>query len=391
MKTLFFTYDFPYPTTSGGKTRAYNLLKHAGENVDITLFSFTRQDFTDTYKKGLHDINIKKMYLFPRKNVGDFQSLASIFSFRKSIFHLLYYSSEVKEKLMQVIRDEKIDIVHFESFYTAYYLSDIRNLPVKTIFGTENIEHKVYEDYVKYGSAAYLKPFYFLESRKIKRMEEEFYRLSDICLAVTEEESFYIRSHGAKKCAVIENGVDLSLFPFVERKEKKEKNILFIGNFSYFPNVSAVKFFYHKVFADLQLDNVTFTIIGKGVEKLSLRDTRIKTIPYTPSIQEAYKTADVFVSPVRIGGGTNFKVLEAMASGVPIVAFPDRVEGLGIEHEKHAFLAKNAKEYQEYLRLLLLDHTKGTDMAKHARTLVEERYSWKEIGNKMNAVWRDLV
>ena len=132
-------------------------------------------------------------------------------------------------------------------------------------------------------------------------------------------------------------------------------------------------------------------IVGKRVQKLKiLSDRKVIGLPFVENIKDAYAKADIMVSPIRIGGGTNFKVLEAMTYGIPVVAFPARVKSLGIKDGKHMFLAETPSEYVQKIEALLKDSVLRTNMSKKARQLVEENYSWEKTGDKLNKIWKTI-
>lgn len=391
MRVLFFTYDFPFPTNSGGKTRAYNLLKYAGRDAELFLFSFTRETVNADRISEVKKIGIKDIRLFKRKKLSDPTNLLGFAHANRSIFHSLYFDKHILSSLKEAIDEWGIDVVHFESFYTAFYLN--KSFGVKQIFGTENIEYRLYEDYAKYIAPIFLKPFYFWEARKIKSEEIAFYKAADTNLAVLENEASYIKEVSGKPCFAIPNGVDLSYFSFKQKKtSEKKKTILFIGNFTYFPNVDAVRFFYEHVFSKLVLEELELLVVGKNAESLQFlkNDKRIKVFDYLEDIRDAYCNADIFVSPIRRGGGTNFKVLEAMACGVPVIAFPQRIAGLGAETEKHLLFAENSNDFIKQIERLFSKKNLAESLRKSARKLIEEQFDWKVIGEKLNSIWKEI-
>jgi len=367
MKVLFFTYDFPYPLNSGGKNRAYHLLKYAGEGVEFFLFSFIRDDFDPHNREKLKEICVKKIQLFKRRKVRDLRTIAGALNPKASVFKNLYFYKKILDKIVQTITLEKIDIVHYESFYTAFYLSErLSKLGVKQIFGTENIEHNIYKDYARYIASPLLKPFFYLESFKIEHEEKSMFKRADLCVAVTGKEAEYITYSGAKSCSVVENGVDTKFFSFVPSKKKKGDTLLFVGNFSYFPNRDAILFFYNNVFQKLHHD-LHFLIVGKHVRKLPIaNDSRVERIEYIADIREAYKRADVMVSPVRI-------------------------EGLGVVPNEHVLIAESPSEFKEKIELLLNDESLKTQLSESSRKLVEEKFDWRKIGKKLNTIWKDQL
>lgn len=390
MKLLFFTYDFPYPATSGGKMRAYNLLKFAREDNEIILFSFNRKNFEQKYIDGIKKLGISKIRTFQRKPLKSLSNALSFFDPVNSIFEKLYFSKEIYSELEKTVVEEKIDLIHFESFYTAFYINNkLKKLGTKLLFGEENIEHLIYQDYAKYLSPLYLKPFYFFESIKIKNEEQKFWKKADSCLAVLPEEAGLIEKESGRRCFVIPNGVDLNYYNFREKKSSTG-NILFVGNFSYFPNVSAVTKFYNNVFKNIKEQSIIFTIIGKGSTDLLVNDPRIKKIEFVQDLREEYYKADVFIFPMQFGGGTNFKILEAMACGVPVVAFPDRIRGLQLEDRKQVMVALTTEDFIVNIDTILNDKKFANNLSVNARKLVEEKYSWVKIGKKLNKIWKEL-
>jgi len=390
-KILFVTYDFPYPTTSGGKNRAYNLIKFAGNGHDIHLFSFTRDDFKKEYVDQIKKIGVLSVTTHKRRKVKDIRNIIGVFSPTQSIFKKLYFDKSILSLLIDLVVEKKVDVIHFESFYTGFYISsEFKKLDVKQIFGTENIEHQVYKDYVSNRVSRILKPLYEREVGKIKKEEEEMFEASDICLAVTEAEKKIINDTSTKKCSIIENGIDINSFTYKKPEKNEAVRLLFVGNFSYFPNVDAINFFYSDVFKNLS-GQFRLTIIGKKAHGLLAKnDSRINCIEFVSDIKDAYKNCDIMVSPVRIGGGTNFKILEAMAAGVPIIAHPARLQSLGVVSGKHVVTAKTADEFISTILKLSLDYKKRVALSAAARVFVEEKYSWENIGKKLNSIWENL-
>lgn len=386
MNVLFFAYDFPWPANTGGKNRAYHLIKFAKKNANITLYSFIRSDFKDEYKKEIEKIGIKKIRLFSRNKLMKIKNAKTLISFSHSIFYYLYYENEINKKLLKDIKELEIDVVHFESFYTGFYLSQkIKNLGVKQIFGTENIEHLLYKQYC--DSKKILKPFFNREVKKIEKEEKEFTNCADVTLAVTPAEERVIKNFGAKKTFLIENGIDPDFFEFKPQKKEIGKKLLFVGNFSYFPNTDAVKFFYYDVFC--MMNDYTLTIIGKNVNTLPfIKDPRVTAIEFIKDIREAYNNNDIMVSPVRIGGGTNFKILEAMASGMPVVAHPARLSGLRLIKDKHLSVASSSREIIEQVKKIHDDYSYRKRLATAAREHIKQFFSWNAIGEKLNNVWK---
>ena len=404
MKVLFFTYDFPYPTTSGGKNRAYNLLKYSGKDVEYILFSFYRDIPERESIDEVEKLNISTIRLFKRdfagisrilgaekKDLKDIGSLLKLANPVESITKKLYYKKSIARELLQTVQKEKIDIVHFESLYTAYYLHPhLKGLGVKQIFGTENIEYTQYKDFAKNKTSPVLAPLYRFEAKKIEMDEKKLLTIADQIIAVSQSDADAIKKISDKDAVIIKNGVDLEYFTYKKPTAKKEKSLLFVGNFSYFPNLDAITHFHEEIWEKIKTEDVSLTIIGKNSSRLPFaHDKQIITHEFVENIRTSYHDASLFIFPVRIGGGTNFKLLEAMASGLPVVAYEDKAKNIGAEKNEEMVVVQDATSFAKEIDELLHDTIRAEKITQKARKFIEENYSWEKIGEEMNKVWRD--
>ncbi len=391
-RVLFITYDFPYPLTSGGKSRAYHLLKFA-KNIqnEIYLFSFIRTMPQDKELEAIKKIGVKKIYTKKRKKAQKGKLFISSLFSKSSIFKPLYFNQETLLEIETICIEEKITTIQYESFYMAYYISSIfTKLGIKQIYGSENIEHLLYADLAKFSKNQFIKPAYLLQVQKIKNEEIEFYKNCDETLVVTSSEKIIAEKLGAKKVSVIPNGIDISYFKYKNSKAKRIEKLLFVGNFSYFPNVDAVHYIFKYIFPKLA-SHVTLTIVGRGqknVSSIPQNNKRVKSVEFIDDIRDAYYSSDAFLFPVKIGGGTNFKVLEAAATGLPIIAFPKKVENLEFKDEVNFISCNDSMSFVETINCLDLNSEKVHAMTIASRKLVEKKYSWENIGKEQGKVWQ---
>ena len=388
MNVLFVTYDFPYPTTSGGKNRAYHLLKYAAQQVNITLFSFVREDYNPDSNEEIKKMGVGKIVVSKRRKLASLSNIPSTIFQNRSIFKTLYYEKSTFEKLKEIIREEEIDLVHFESSYTGFYIGrELKKLGVKIVLGTENIEHILYYDYANNLKRFYLKPFVNYQAGRLKVEEVQMMNGADRVTVITEDEKEILSKSFGIDSDIVANGIEPNNFSY-EFERKIRGNILFVGNFSYFPNTDAFEFFYKEVFPKLD-SKLQVTVIGKQVsEKFKNTDKRIIKKDFVPDIISEYRSADILVFPIRIGGGTNFKVLEAMSLGVPIVANPARLSGLQAKSEEHFLPAVSADEYVSQIGRLMDDSSLRQKLTVNARKLIEDYYAWDKIGKELIRIWK---
>lgn len=386
MNVLFVTYDFPYPTNSGGKNRAYHLIKHTAKKANIFLYSFVREDYNPDYNEEIKKIGVKGIKVFKRKKLSNPMNIPKTLLSNSSIFKTLYYEREVLEDLKEVVKSEQIDVIHFESSYTGFYIGEEFGKGIKKILGTENIEFKLYFDYAKSFKKVYVRPFLSYQAERLKNEELRMVREADRVTTITDEEGKFLEALTNVSCDTVANGIEPLTYSYKFDRTIK-KNILFVGNFNYFPNVDAIEFFVKEVLPKLPSD-VRITIVGKKVdEKFKFNDKRIVTKDYVDDIIDEYRKADLLIFPIRIGGGTNFKVLEAMSLGLPIVAQPERLSGLRAKEGEHYLPARNGQDYVDQINILYSDGKLREKLAVNARTLIDKYYSWEKIGVALLEVW----
>ena len=388
MNVLFVTYDFPYPTTSGGKNRAYHLLKYTAQKAHIFLYSFVREDYNPDSNQEILSLGVKKIRIVKRKKLSSFSNFPKTVLANSSIFKTLYSDQKVFQELSEIIESEKIDLVHFESSYTGFFIGPkMRKSGVKQILGTENIEFQLYLDYAKGLSRFYLKPFVYYQAGRLKEEELAMVKMADSVTTITQSEADFLEKLTGVKSNIVANGIEPKFYKY-EFSEVTHRNILFVGNFSYFPNTDAINFFYNNVFNKLDSD-ISLTIIGKNAsQKLKFENKRVIKKDFVDDLITEYRNADLLVFPIRIGGGTNFKVLEAMSLGVPIVAQPERLAGLKAIEGEHFLGAASAEEYVSQIKKIYEDVNLRRTLSKNARALIEKNYAWEEIGEKLFTVWK---
>lgn len=396
MKVLFLTYDFPFPTTSGGKVRAYNLLKYAvSDEFEIDLFSFSRikmtakGEVTGKQIEKIKSLGVNNIITYLRKKVSDPKNISVLFS-TDSIFKALYYQKAIEEELISYIQKNKIDILHCESFYTGFYISDaLRATGVKIVYGSENIEQLLYKEYIEHKVNSLFKPFYNLQLQRIAQEESAMITHADTSLAITDDECAFMSRNTDKSCYVVPNGVTVKDFPFKIHKKKNTVSLLFVGNFTYFPNIEAMSYFFDNLYEKLPAD-IRLTIIGKKATQLFSNRDRVVAKDYVEDIREEYAKADVFIFPVKFGGGTNFKILEAMASGLPIVGFPEKIVTTGAKQGTEFLAATSPEEFLQALEKIRKDPQLVTTLTENARKRIEKQYDWPLIGRALQKVWRQV-
>jgi len=391
MRVLFLSALFPWPLASGGHVRAYNLLKNLGREHDITLFSYIRSDKERDYLSKISSF-CRNTKLFQRGRVWQpkyfIRSMASSYPLLLASYAL----PEVTEALSRELR-KGYDIVHCEPFYVASAVpSDIRQ---KLIITEHNIEYLLYRAYA--GKYLFLPPVSAVllgDAYKMKRWEERIWRMAHTIVCVSPEDRAYIRGKvTGTDIALVPNGVDCTYFS-MEHKETDPKNprFLFVGNFQWFPNTDACDALVTTVWPHLKrsFPGAVLRIVGPNAPRRLVRKAEkpgITMVGWVPDIRTEYRYADILVAPLSIGGGSKYKILEAMASGLPVVTSAIGAAGLDVRDRGELLLADTPASYVRQVDALLKDTTLRRTIVASARDRVERSFDWKVIARELSSVW----
>ena len=196
------------------------------------------------------------------------------------------------------------------------------------------------------------------------------------------------------RIAVVPNGVDLNGFA-PSGSARTRHSLLFLGMMNYHPNDDGVRFFLEEIFPAIRsaIPDVTISIVG-GEPSAAVRAAGSPQVIVTglvPDVRPYLASAEVLVVPLRAGGGTRLKLLEAMAAGIPAVSTTIGCEGLGATHDQHLVIADGPGAFARAVVDLLGDADKRQRLAAQAREFVRTRYGWEQVGEVLNAQYSALA
>ncbi len=296
-------------------------------------------------------------------------------------------STDMVNSIKWMIRGEPIDLVHFDTVFLLQYYEHIP-IGVPIAINHHNVESQMMLRRCKNEGNWFLKLYFYLEAIKILKLEKK-YCPKGINLVVSDLDKCRLKKVVPDgRVSVIPNGVDLFFFKKLD-VPKMQNTMVFVGGLTWYPNVDAMRFFCKEVWPKLtdQTENVKLIIIGrdppKDLKEFSRRDPRIQFMGFVEDIRPILSAATVYVCPMRQGGGTRLKVLDAMAMGMALVATTMACEGINLKDNESVLLAETADEFAEKIMRLFSDIELCNNLGKNARRIVEEQYAYEKIGLKL--------
>lgn len=394
MKILMLTPYLPYPLLSGGQIRTYNLLKKLAKKHEVTLFSLIKNREEEKYipelDKYCHNVKVFKRSEKPFTFTNIFRTAISSYPFLVMRNHAPQIISAVEKEL----QENEYDLIHAETFYM---MPHIPKTSIPTILVEQTIEYLGYESYAK-KAPFFLRPILNIDINKIRHWEKHYWKACDTLIVMSEDDKKYISKEigESKKIEVVANGVDTAWFEEIKKIKNHIPTVLSVGTFKWLPNVEAVEYLVTQVWPKLKdkITNVKLQIVGnaptEAVYNYEKNDPSIKVIGRIPDIRDAFASSDILMAPVFSGKGTRYKVLEAMASGTPVVATTTAVEGLEVTNGIHVMTSNTAEGMAKLAVELLNDTKKRSDMAKNGKKFVKDHYDWSLISQKLDKIYQRI-
>jgi glycosyltransferase involved in cell wall biosynthesis len=227
--------------------------------------------------------------------------------------------------------------------------------------------------------------------------EKKSLRRFDGVAAVSESERAWIKRHAPfARVALIPNGVNTEYFSPAHERPSEEMFVVFTALMNYPPNIDAAQWFCRKILPIVRLEHPTlgFKIVGDkpGPAVLSLAKKQgVQVTGRVPDIRPYLNESLALVVPLRSGGGTRLKILEAMAMGRPVISTTQGAEGLKVTNGVNILLADTPEDFARHISALISDPQLGKRLGFAGRRLVEENYDWKTCLKRLEDFYRALL
>ena len=394
MRVAVFTPYLPYPPDTGGKIRSYYLLRALTVRFEVDLY-------TVYYGEGPSSLGIEALQRYCRRVV--LFRLVKRWRTRDRIRRILswlprpvthFYTSLSLEQASQHLREGAYDLVVADEICMTPYAELAPDLPC--VVSRQKVDHVHYRETATARPWGLEKLLDFIEATKLQWYERAKMPLYQACLACSEKDAKLIRQDAPEvPMVVIPNGVNLSTFVPSRRLESRCPTLLYVGAMDYYPNIDAARFFFRTMYEPLRqaVPNVCVQVVGHSPPPEIRQLAELPGVEVTgsvPDVRPYYEQATVFIVPLRLGGGTRLKIVEAMAMGLPVVSTTIGVEGLDVRPGENILIADDAASFTDGVLRLLRDPDLRDRIAEGGQVLAR-RYDWATLTRPYVDLVEDVV
>lgn len=394
MRILWTLPYLPWPTTSGGRTRQFHLLRAMAERGHrITLLVQSRSDLTEQARQALEPW-LERLIVLPRRAL---KSPLTLLGLTNPAYPTLTVVNGLAPRLrheFERLLEEDWDVIQIEHSYSFQPFERALQASRRPFVLIEhNIESAM-------GICAellplWVRPFTAFDRWRYRRWETRVYAQATEVVAVSQRDADYISSMIERPVRVVVNGVDCAHYEQISPALHSQR-LLFVGNFEYGPNVDAIEWALEEILPQVWMSNpaVRFAICGHALPsswKLRWSDPRIEWQDFCQDLRDLQRHSAIFFAPLRYGGGSKLKVLEAMAAGLPVVTTSQGVSGLDVENGQHYLGSDDPADLALIISQLLSQPLRFKQLSEAARTFVCQEHDWSVAANQLESVYAQLL
>lgn len=401
LKVVVVDEELPFPATSGKRIRTLNLVTRLARRHDITYLAHRNRDIGEAQRAAAHLREYGIETITVERTIPSQSGLAFYARLAANLLSPLPYSvathnsRQLNEAVRQYAAGNHVDLWQCEWTPYAAALSGV-GAPAWLVMA-HNVESLIWRRYYETETNAAKRWYIKGQWDKFERFERAMFAQATRTVAVSEADAELARhEYAARAVAVVDNGVDTEFFCPAEEPPRGHR-ILFLGSLDWRPNLDAVKILIEDVFllvrasqGDAELD-----IVGRNpptwLRKLAGGHAGVRLHADVADVRPYLHAASVMAVPLRIGGGSRLKILEALSCRLPVVSTRVGCEGLDLEDGEHLAIADQPRPFADALVRMMRERDTALAMAERGRNIVLSRYDWDILADRLDAVWRGCV
>lgn len=387
MRILYVCHRFPYPPKRGGKIRPFNMIRHLAQSHEVVVCSLARSPQEAEEGRGIAPHCAEYHVAVVNDTVQTLRMIATLptpLTASASYFH----STRLARTIRRLLREQRFDLIFVHCSSVAHYVQHVNDVPKILDFG--DMDSQKWFEYAQY------KPFplnagYWWEAQRLLAEEKRLARRFDFCTATTRAEWQTLQDYRVPTPSDwFPNGVDAQYFHPADGAYDRD-TICFVGRMDYYPNQQCMFDFCTDVLPLLRekRPELKLLIVGADPSPAVRKLGELPGVTVTGSVPDVrpYATRSALtVAPLRIARGTQNKILEAMALGVPVVCSTAAAGGVDASPGEHLLTATTPGEYRDAILRILDDPAERARLAQAGRARVLSNHDWASSMKRLDAI-----
>jgi polysaccharide biosynthesis protein PslH len=388
MRILVLDEEFPWPLNTGKRLRSYNLISRLARQHEVGYLAYGEES-SDSYR---HFASNRLNPIAVPPHVPSKEGLAFYIRLLMNLFSCYpyivqsHYSASFAIALERAVQSSRPDIILCEWTPYAIFAREVTAIPV--IISAHNIETRIWERYLEAEGNPLRRWYIGRQIPKVRRFEQETFGRVKGVIAVSSLEADDIRRI-AKTCRVevVDNGVDLTYFNS-SAAGSNSNSAVFTGSMDWRPNQDSAHYFCKDILPLIQnkLPDFAVTFVGRTPPQSVLDLQKIKGVSVTGTVDDVrpyIENAGVYIVPLRIGGGSRLKILEALAMKKAVVSTTIGAEGLHFRDNEHLQIADTPEAFAKEVVRLIGDPSLRMRLGEAGRSAVEQSYGWDALAARL--------
>ena len=397
--------EIPFPPISGKRIRVLNLLRALAPKHNITLLAHRNpiQSEVDDGVRHLKSLGVETVLVSPsdsiqqarKRRLGFCLQLARSFFSPLPFSATLHQCSNMTSAVRQLHSSLHIDLWQCEWAPYANYL--FRSGVGPSFFMAHDIQTCIWQRYEASESNFLKRKYIASQSKKYHEFERRVFSEIDLSATVTDDDAQRVEQmFGAPRPVVIDNGVDVPFYRPIDA-ERNPHEILFMGSLDWPANQDAVNQLVDQIVPAVRqkLPRVFLTVVGRNPPRSLAQKVEqsgfCELFANVPDVRPFLHRCSLLAVPLRIGGGSRLKILEALAAKTPVVSTIVGAEGLRLEPNQHFFGVKSIKQMAAAIVDCLQHPKRASEMTQRGFDVTTREYDWKILAEKMENAWLQLV
>ncbi|MGB8182474.1 MAG: glycosyltransferase [Stellaceae bacterium] len=400
-RLLFVSPQFLFPADAGGKIRTGGILRGMkGGYFEITLVSPATTEQPRRFARELSEVCDRFLFWPASKSGKLFGALKRIAALASRLpASVALDRSRTATALIADMLATQPDVV-VADFVHAAVLFD-RVPPVGSVAFTHNVEAEIFARHAQTAENPFARMIWGAQRRKMAEFEARHLPAFAKVIAVSHRDlSFFLETYGVRGAEVIPTGVDFDYFgalasPPPAVVDPRGGHLIFTGSMDWPANIDAIQYCMNEIWPLIAVTRpeARLTVVGRDppgalVDKARTRGLNWQFTGFVDDVRPFIRDADLYIVPLRVGGGTRIKIYEAMAMRRPVVSTSIGVEGLPIEEGNHFRRADTAAAFAETVLQLLEALPQGAEMAENAYDFILKRYSNRRVARIFEEICR---